>query len=130
MCVSASPVFERATEDGLIFRIYRMCSLEVRTIQEPEAAEVIGAVYSISAPALKSNPSRMVKDGEAIIKVTEFVENMHGARDNEIGQRLQNHYYVVLETSKGCKLVTELMVSGSPVWQENPHIVRKIMRLS
>merc|ERR1712066_533192 len=67
-----------------------------------------------------SNPSHMVKEGEAIIKVTEFVENMHGAKNNEIGQRPQNHYYVVLETSKGCKLVTELMLSGSPVWKENP----------
>merc|ERR1712187_919852 len=52
--------------------------------------------------------------------VTELVESMHGARNNEIEQRPQNHYYVVLETIKGCKIVTELMPSGSPVWQENP----------
>jgi hypothetical protein len=120
LCASASPVFERATEDGLTFRIYRMGSLEIRTLQELEADEVIGAVYSICAPTLKSDPSRMVKDGEAIVKVTEFVESVHGVRDNASGQRPQNHYYVVLETSKGCKLVTELMPCGSAAWQENP----------
>ena len=38
----AAPEFNKATEDGVVFRIYRIGSLEVRTIQEPGSSEPLG----------------------------------------------------------------------------------------
>ena len=32
---TAAPEFHKATEDGVVFRIYRLGSLEVRTTQDP-----------------------------------------------------------------------------------------------
>jgi hypothetical protein len=42
----AKPVFDKATEEGTNFRIYTLGSLEVRTTQEFEGDEIIGAVLS------------------------------------------------------------------------------------
>jgi hypothetical protein len=115
ICQSTLPIFERSTEDGLAYRIYRVGSVEVRTTQELGEQEAIGAVFSIHFPTLKSSPHRSIKEGEAITKVTEFVE-----ANGVYNARPETHYYVVIETSGGNKLVTELMPSGSVGWCENP----------
>merc|ERR1719326_1882129 len=38
---SSAPVFDKSTEEGLCFRIYRLGSLEVRTTQELDCEEVV-----------------------------------------------------------------------------------------
>merc|ERR1712151_329977 len=49
---SALPIFDKSTEDGLRFRIYNVGSLEVRTMQEYDGGETIGAVFSVRASAV------------------------------------------------------------------------------
>merc|ERR550525_2115052 len=48
---SLAPEFDKTTEDGSRFSIYRIGSLEVRTITEPDCEPVIGAVFSVHAPS-------------------------------------------------------------------------------
>lgn len=43
---TASPVFDKLTEDGVRFRIYQVGALEVRTTQENLCKEIVGVVYS------------------------------------------------------------------------------------
>jgi hypothetical protein len=43
---SSEPVFDRSTEEGLRFRIYRVGGLEIRTTQEITGEEALGAVFS------------------------------------------------------------------------------------
>eukprot|EP00438_Fugacium_kawagutii_P028718 Skav229192 [mRNA] locus=scaffold1004:438636:456595:- [translate_table: standard] len=43
----AAPVFEKSTEDGTAYRIYRLGSIEVRTMQEPQRSENISAMFSM-----------------------------------------------------------------------------------
>jgi hypothetical protein len=118
-CHRESPVFERTSEEGTIFRIYRVGSFEVRTTTELEADELVGAVFSIQTPSLKSHPEHSVIAEEEICKVTEFVERMQG-HSCDTGDYPRNHYYVVIETSKKGKIVSELTSSGRFIWCENP----------
>jgi len=43
---AAAPLFDKQTEEGTRFRIYKSGSLEVRTVQELEGSEVVGAIRS------------------------------------------------------------------------------------
>jgi hypothetical protein len=43
---TSAPVFDKSTEDGMRFRIYRAGSLEVRTMQAHENKEAVGAIFS------------------------------------------------------------------------------------
>merc|ERR1712151_603585 len=43
---TTSPLFDKQTEEGTRFRIYKSGSLEVRTVQEREGEEVVGAIRS------------------------------------------------------------------------------------
>merc|ERR1711870_176007 len=68
---SIVPDFDKATEDGSRFSIYRVGSLEVRTITEPDCEPVIGAVFSVHASwACK----QAISEHEEIVKATEYVE--------------------------------------------------------
>merc|ERR1712032_847429 len=46
---SASPAFDKTSEDGMRFRVYKVGSLEVRTTQELNGKETVGAVFSNNA---------------------------------------------------------------------------------
>merc|ERR1712032_630830 len=46
---SADPVFDKSTEDGMRFRIYMSDGVEVRTTQEHDGEEIIGAAFWIHA---------------------------------------------------------------------------------
>merc|ERR1711953_105103 len=84
---SAVPDFAKKTEDGSRFSIYRIGSLEVRTITEPDCEPVIGAVFSVHAP---SEGKQAVSEQEEIVKATEYVER--------VGVEFQ--VYVTLETDQ------------------------------
>jgi len=113
---AAEPAFDKATEDGTHFRIYRIGSLEARTIQATHGEEVIGAVFSVRSPQQASREDakgRVASEREEVVKVTEFVE---GAEQDAS----MPHSYVVLETSCGNAIVTERLPSGASTWEENP----------
>jgi len=111
---SAAPVFEKATEDGTRFRIYQLGSLEVRTTQIYDGAEVIGAVLS---PCISEATSTGVLDREKIVKAVEYVE-----RDTQTTEAttLYRRYYVVYSTDMGNSIVTEKLRDGTVTWEENP----------
>jgi len=111
---SAAPAFDKTTEDGLRFRVYRLGSLEVRTTQEQTGYEVVGAVLSTRAPgtACEKGQEKAVSDEEKLVKVTEYVER---AQRSASGYR----YYVVLHTETGA-MVTELLENGSVAFEVAP----------
>merc|ERR1712039_398963 len=89
---SSSPAFDKRTEDGVHFRVYRVGSLEVRTTQENDGLEIIAAVLSTTATPQASEqnkPGRAVQETDKVVKVTEYVE-----RDGKQGQ---HGYYAVLQ---------------------------------
>jgi hypothetical protein len=134
---SSVPGFDKSTEEGSRFRIYRCGNLEVRTLQEHGKGEEVGAVFS--SPALTAAPpgaeaeaeapvaSRRgnwsQRDGEKIVKVTLYVErdlDTSGRCRVAVDGRPQHRSYVVLETEQGASIVTEKLADGRALWQENP----------
>merc|ERR1719320_738634 len=104
---SVVPDFERVTEDGSRFSIYRIGSLEVRTITEPDCEPVIGAVFSVHAP---SESKSAILEEEEIVKATEYVERVG----------LEFQVYVTLETDQKNTLVVEELEDGTLRFEENP----------
>lgn len=106
------PVFDKATEDGVTFRIYRCGSLEVRTLQEINGNESIGAVFSVSEEVHRVGEgwTGKVSGTDRIVKVTQYVEKLDAGRG----------YFVVLETEEGAKLVTEKLPDMKVVLEESP----------
>ncbi|CAJ1381273.1 unnamed protein product [Effrenium voratum] len=125
---TAAPEFHKATEDGVVFRIYRLGSLEVRTTQEPGQAEDLGVVFSTRAVTWNlSEPNvRSVRDEEKIVRGRIYIE----AIDAESAKRLDQlwsskrldycHYYVVLETEDQNVILTEKFPDGSTMMAVNP----------
>jgi len=107
---SAVPAFDKSTEDGLRFRIYRLGSLEIRTLQDHDGSEAIVAVLSASVREHEQQPS--VADFERLAKVTEYVERAANGKDR--------HSFVVLQTQEGNIVRTERGLDGSIAWEENP----------
>jgi hypothetical protein len=116
----SAPIFEKSTEEGLQFRIYRLGSLEVRTTQELHDEEKVGAVFSIgsaSPHASMRGPLPADWEQEKIVKVSSYIEHT----DSECQtSTLRCRYYLVLETDKGDKILTERLPDGSLSWVENP----------
>jgi len=108
---SAKAMFDKTTEDGMRFRIYRVGSVEVRTTQMHEEDEVVGAVFSIRDPkSIAGVQNKFAQASERIEKVTEYVErSMSGG---EFG------FYVVIETEQGNVIVSE-KVGTKMTWEEN-----------
>jgi len=106
---STIPVFDKKTEDGTQFLIYRLGSLEVRATQELHGKRVVGAVFSVGSDA----QSEEAGDHEHIAKATLYVEKSSAGR-------LRCSYYVVFEAGNGCKVVTEMLPNGTAAWKVNP----------
>jgi len=113
---SAVPTFRRVAEDGLVYLIYRLGSLEVRATQGHDGKKVIGAVFSTSplAHSFSANMRRpSPKPDDKIVKVTEYVEkSQKGA--------LACQYYVVFCTESGNMILTEKLADGTVAWKEDP----------
>jgi len=126
---SSAPVFDRSTEEGMRFRIYRLGSLEVRTTQALGSDEIVGAVFSIRNPTSTSGKENATEEEEItfsqepvsleekIIHATEFVERafVNGGKPSAL-----RRYYLVLETEAGHTIVTERLPDGTVTWEENP----------
>merc|ERR1719330_760514 len=106
---STVPVFDKKTEDGTRFLIYRLGSLEVRATQAFDGKRVIGAVFSLGSDAKSEEPL----DDDKIVKATQYVEKASAGR-------LRCRYYVVFETEAGCKIVTEMLPTGTVAWKATP----------
>jgi hypothetical protein len=104
------PVFDQRTEDGSRYRIYRFRGLEVRSVEDYGAEEVVGAVFAIRA-TLRSGEAECAGDHEKVAKVTEYVERA------ACGSRRS---YVVLETEQGHVAVMEKLADGSLSWKDGP----------
>jgi len=113
---SATPVFDKSSEEGTRFRVYKVGSLEVRTFQELDGNETVGAVFSTS-PSGEASMQKMTWRkfdlADAVKKVTSYVE-----KDPEL--RSGHRYYVVLETQRQKAIVTEMNAHGVIAWQEDP----------
>lgn len=113
------PVFDKATEEGLRFRIYRFGSLEVRTTQEHGGEEVVGAVFSVrtQVPSTDARASG-IEDDERIARATQYVE-----RDIDASAEAPSpcdHHYLLLETKEGGKILTERFSDGHLSWVDSP----------
>eukprot|EP00931_Biecheleriopsis_adriatica_P026426 TRINITY_DN16083_c0_g1_i1.p1 TRINITY_DN16083_c0_g1~~TRINITY_DN16083_c0_g1_i1.p1 ORF type:complete len:1036 (-),score=244.94 TRINITY_DN16083_c0_g1_i1:61-3168(-) len=116
---TAAPEFNKVTEDGMVFRIYRIGSLEVRTTQEASSIEKVRAVFSLRPVVWKpiaGNGVREALDDEKILKAKLFVEN--ACADDKRADLY--HYYVVLETERSNVIVTERLADGTTTWTVNP----------
>jgi hypothetical protein len=113
---SSAPVFDKSTEEGCRFRIYQVGSLEIRTVQELNGAEEVGAVFSVRVPTVKGGrKGERVRESTRISKATEYVERVW---DEDSKSRWR--YYLVLETQTGQKIVTERLRNGNITWLEDP----------
>jgi len=124
MLKTAAPVFDKSTEDGTRYRIYRVSSLEVRTTQRHDEKEAIGVVFSVAADS-QAHPvacEQSMKFDERIVKVTEFVELAGEGTDRpeEAGAVPPFRYFAVLATESGCAVATERLADGTVAWAENP----------
>merc|ERR1712032_138285 len=110
------PVFDKRTEEGLRYRVYRIGSIEVRTTQAVDGKEVVGAVFSkcrASNSAIVSEQAQRMNGAETVVKAT-----MHVERDRR--SLASRRYYVVLETETAGKIVTEMHSDATVTWKENP----------
>eukprot|EP00931_Biecheleriopsis_adriatica_P086794 TRINITY_DN6137_c1_g3_i1.p1 TRINITY_DN6137_c1_g3~~TRINITY_DN6137_c1_g3_i1.p1 ORF type:complete len:542 (+),score=114.15 TRINITY_DN6137_c1_g3_i1:35-1627(+) len=116
---TAAPEFHEVTEDGVIFRIYKIGSLEVRTVQRPSGAEVLGAVFSSGAPSWEltsRRQSKPLRDDEKLHECKIYIEAMGGSGK----ERPPCQFYVVFQTDAKNVLVTEKLASGATTWAVNP----------
>jgi hypothetical protein len=109
--LAAAAAFDKSTEDGLRFRIYHVGDLELRTTQEYQGEEVVGAVYERAGLVERSVGAPAPRTEERIVKVTEYVE--------ATGPALWN-MYLVFETEGGSTLIMEKRGDGTVSYQENP----------
>jgi len=119
-----APEFKKVTEDGVIFRTYRLGSLEVRTVQEPNLPETMGVVFLSKAPNWSLRRAKGVTDlhhGQKIFKARLYLEGGKYLRENPSGKRLsQCHHYVVLHTEHDNVIVMEMQADGSTTTAVNP----------
>merc|ERR1719242_2049323 len=106
-------MLDKTTEEGIRFRMYKIGSLDVRTTQEDNSKEIIGAVFSIRSSTSSSTSQEHIQDHDKIVKVTEHVE---AAQHNAV----YCHSYTVLKTVHGDVIVTEKLKDGTVTWEENP----------
>jgi len=110
MLNSTAPAFDKCTEDGVRFLVFRFGSVEVRATEDVDGERKIGAVFCLS-DSEREGPR--VSDDEQVVKVTEYVER-------SIFGKICSRFYVVYQTAKGNNIVTEQLPDGTVAWRENP----------
>jgi hypothetical protein len=117
---ASKPVFDHATEEQTRYRIYRIGTLELRTIQELHCAEVVEAVFSVQQRdrlPTSNFSGEAIPLQEKLIKSSEYVEHASGIEGKPSSFR---HHYLVVETERGHKILTERLRDGTVTWEENP----------
>ena len=133
MLPDAAPVFDKSTEDGTAFRIYRCGTIEVRTMQELSNTENIMAIFSMRPTTWTAKKGcKEVKDTEKVVQAKMYVEAVDTIGDltrsiqgraaepkEELdapwrSQKMDHcHYFLVLETDAGTTLLTEKLSDGT-----------------
>ncbi|CAE7453201.1 unnamed protein product [Symbiodinium sp. CCMP2592] len=129
---TAAPEFNKCTEDGHTFRIYRLGNLEVRTIQELGGSEAVGVVFSLRAPSwnLSSREGKPVRDDEKIARGKIYAEALDAESARQLDSKWSSkrldycHFYAVLETQEGNVIVCEKFPDGSTIMAVNPQGVQ------
>lgn len=111
---TTAPEFDKSTEDGMCFRIYRLGTLEVRTMQEINVEETVAIIFSLRECKAVAGSVRQQQPQEKIQKVTEYVERAIG------GHR---RYYVVMEMESSQRILTERKQDGHIIWEADPEII-------
>jgi len=132
---NATPVFDKTTEDGTKFRIYQVGTLEVRTVQEHDGKEQLGAVFS-TRKAAAADREACDPEAELIVRAMLYVEasheggkasqpqcptgrvTRHGQKESRL-KMCDHRFYVVFETEEGRSFVTE-KVGLKSAWSESP----------
>jgi hypothetical protein len=106
-------VFDKSTEEGRRFRIYRLGKFEVRTLQDVEGDEELGMVFSMVNTTLDATSHHCIAQSEKIVTATEYVERAfcRGEDASKLGCR----YYLVCHTENGHRICME-----RGAWVENP----------
>lgn len=124
---TAAPELDKRTEDGSRFRIYKFGDLEIRTVQERDAAEVVGAVFSthpvphpreVCSGATTSEDCAV--DDVCVVRAIEYVERVRTPYVDSADTVPAYHTYVVLEIENGTVIVTEMKHDGSITWETEP----------
>jgi hypothetical protein len=115
---TSAPIFDRITEEGLRFLIYRLGSLEVRTTQDLDGEETTGAVFSIRPSVVMADSDKRgpVRALQKVTKATEYVERICVVTNN--GPSFSCHYFIVLEIENDHRIVAELC-DGKVEWNED-----------
>ena len=116
---TAAPEFKQTTEDGTVFRIYQIGSLEVRTTEEKFAKENVGVLFSKSAPTwdLASKAKQTISDNEKIENCKVYLEASEGETHSN---KQAHHFFLVLQTANKNLIVTEKLANGTTTWVVNP----------
>lgn len=104
----------------MVFRIYRIGSLEIRTTQKKTGQEIVGKVFSRRAPSLQhssGNRPKVVHQEEQIVKAKVYIEALESEKPQP-GKPL-GHFYCVLETNTSNIIVTERLANGTIGWAVN-----------
>jgi len=111
-------VFDKTTDDGQRFRIYSLGEVEVRTTQQVDGTEELGAVFTCTTRSTDRSLKRM-HDEDWVSEVTEFVE-----RTSPTSTLKQNSsgctYFAVLSTHSGHIVVVERQGDAQTSWDEDP----------
>eukprot|EP00930_Biecheleria_cincta_P050348 TRINITY_DN354_c1_g1_i1.p1 TRINITY_DN354_c1_g1~~TRINITY_DN354_c1_g1_i1.p1 ORF type:complete len:1142 (+),score=241.95 TRINITY_DN354_c1_g1_i1:94-3519(+) len=115
-----TPDFDKTTEDGVVFRIYSVGRLQIRTTEAQLGEEVVGAVFSHQTPCWQPSPGKIaktVREGERVVKAKVYIEALE--TDLAQPQIACGRFYVVLETEASNIVVTEKLADGSGTWVLN-----------
>merc|ERR1719198_131768 len=121
MLKTSTPIFDKTTEDGRRFRIYRSGTIEVRTVQAHDEEEKTLCAFTIRAPTARKKKELPLSEDEKLVKVTQFVERNPLDTSSLSDKFMPNRcYYVVAQTDAGNTIVTEKLKDGTVTFQENP----------
>jgi hypothetical protein len=113
---SVAPIFDKGTEDGVRFRVYRWKGFEVRTWQGCKGPESIGVVFSMG-----ESERGCIRGAEKVVKITQYVSFEQRAQEGNRDREQQRfRYQLLLETESGHHIATEGRLDGQVAWEEQP----------
>merc|ERR1712232_409074 len=90
-----------------------------RTTQETDGIEEIGAVFSLRGRTSGGESLRKCSPCEKIVKATQFVERAPGMVPQHSSGNGYRQHFLVLETEKCHRIVTERLADGTATWEED-----------
>mmetsp|Transcript_139278 Transcript_139278/g.445255 ORF Transcript_139278/g.445255 Transcript_139278/m.445255 type:complete len:1059 (-) Transcript_139278:66-3242(-) len=120
---ASAPSFDRRTEEGCRFRIYRVGGYEVRTTQPhgcKETTDVVFCRQAVKHVSEATSESSCLLD-ERIVKVLEYVEAVDAlAGQCALRSAISHQFYIVAQTESGVTIVVEPTKEGALLWTESP----------